>query len=111
MPDFRDRPALSDQAKSRDGKARALLRNAFPSDAGRLAIEQFPSGHSNLTYLLRLGMREIVLRRPPHGSKVKTAHDMSREYRVLLNCTLRTRWRRRFCCIATTSPSWARHSI
>src|SRR5437879_9740022 len=26
---------------------------------------------------------EMVLRRPPFGSKVKTAHDMGREYRVL----------------------------
>jgi aminoglycoside phosphotransferase (APT) family kinase protein len=48
-----------------------------------LEIEQFPGGHSNLTYLLRFGDREIVLRRPPFGSKVKTAHDMGRELRVL----------------------------
>jgi aminoglycoside phosphotransferase (APT) family kinase protein len=32
---------------------------------------------------LKLGAREVVLRRPPFGSKVKTAHDMGREYRVL----------------------------
>lgn len=51
--------------------------------AGPLKIEQFPGGHSNLTYLVRAGSRELVLRRPPVGSKVKTAHDMSREYRVL----------------------------
>jgi len=51
--------------------------------AGPLLIEQFPSGFSNLTYLLRLGGRELVLRRPPFGSKVKSAHDMGREYRVL----------------------------
>jgi aminoglycoside phosphotransferase (APT) family kinase protein len=55
----------------------------FPASEGPLAVEQFPSGHSNLTYLLRLGDREMVLRRPPFGSKVKTAHDMGREYRVL----------------------------
>ena len=50
---------------------------------GSIAVEQFPSGHSNLTYLLRLGSRELVLRRPPFGSKVRSAHDMNREYRVL----------------------------
>jgi aminoglycoside phosphotransferase (APT) family kinase protein len=50
---------------------------------GPVSIEQFPSGHSNLTYLLRLGSRELVLRRPPFGSKVRSAHDMAREYRVL----------------------------
>src|SRR5215467_5498826 len=47
------------------------------------AIEQFPSGFSNLTYLIRAGDRELVLRRPPIGAKIKTAHDMSREYRIL----------------------------
>ena len=52
-------------------------------DRGPLRIEQFPSGHSNLTYLVRLGDSEFVLRRPPFGSKVKSAHDMGREYRVL----------------------------
>ena len=51
--------------------------------ASALAVEQFPGGHSNLTYLLRAGSRELVLRRPPHGSTVRTAHDMGREVRVL----------------------------
>ncbi|MCC6699712.1 MAG: phosphotransferase family protein [Candidatus Hydrogenedentes bacterium] len=51
--------------------------------SGPLVIEQFPSGHSNLTYLIRAGDRELVLRRPPFGSTVKSAHDMGREYRVL----------------------------
>src|SRR4051812_47483883 len=50
---------------------------------GAIAIEQFPGGHSNLTYLVRHGDREYVLRRPPFGSKVKTAHDMGREFTVL----------------------------
>ena len=51
--------------------------------SGPVSVEQFPSGHSNLTYLVRLGSREVVLRRPPFGSKVRSAHDMAREYRVL----------------------------
>src|SRR5688572_24255195 len=48
-----------------------------------VSVEQFPGGHSNLTYLVRVGDREAVLRRPPFGSKVKSAHDMGREYRLL----------------------------
>jgi aminoglycoside phosphotransferase (APT) family kinase protein len=48
-----------------------------------LVIEQFPHGHSNLTYLVRSGEREWVLRRPPFGNRVKTAHDMGREFRLL----------------------------
>ena len=60
----------------------AYLRRHLPG-AGPLAVEQFPSGHSNLTYLLRWGGQEYVLRRPPFGNVVKSAHDMGREYRVL----------------------------
>ena len=61
----------------------SYLHGAIDGASGPLVIEQFPSGHSNLTYLLRLGERELVLRRPPFGSKVKSAHDMGREYKVL----------------------------
>jgi aminoglycoside phosphotransferase (APT) family kinase protein len=50
---------------------------------GAIDVEQFPGGHSNLTYLVRVGAREMVLRRPPFGSRVKSAHDMGREHRVL----------------------------
>ncbi len=50
---------------------------------GPLTIEQFPSGYSNLTYLLKIGDQQFVLRRPPFGNQVKSAHDMGREYRVL----------------------------
>lgn len=61
----------------------AWLRQSLPEFSGVLTIEQFPHGHSNLTYLLRIGPRELVLRRPPFGNQVQTAHDMGREYRVL----------------------------
>jgi len=64
-------------------KLEPFLRTHFPLEAGPLAVRQFPSGHSNLTYSVRFGEREFVLRRPPFGSKVKTAHDMGREFRVL----------------------------
>jgi len=46
-------------------------------------VRQFPSGFSNLTYLVTAGERSMVLRRPPVGSTVKSAHDMGREVRVL----------------------------
>jgi aminoglycoside phosphotransferase (APT) family kinase protein len=46
-------------------------------------VEQFPGGHSNLTYLISYGSREFVLRRPPVGPVAPTAHDMPREYRLL----------------------------
>jgi aminoglycoside phosphotransferase (APT) family kinase protein len=84
MTDFRDRPANLRPGEELDlARLEPFLRFHFPDAAGPLEIAQFPSGHSNLTYLLRLGGREMVLRRPPFGTKVKSAHDMSREYRVL----------------------------
>src|SRR6266567_3959990 len=48
-----------------------------------MTVEQFPGGHSNLTYLLRFGHQEFVMRRPPFGPVPPRAHDMAREYRVL----------------------------
>ncbi len=63
-------------------KLTAYLDGELPP-GGTVAVEQFPGGHSNLTYLVRHGEREYVLRRPPFGSKVKSAHDMGREYTVL----------------------------
>ncbi|HEU4384633.1 MAG TPA: phosphotransferase family protein [Anaeromyxobacteraceae bacterium] len=61
----------------------AFLRGAFPGLSGPVEVEQFRRGHSNLTYLLRFGGREAVLRRAPHGANVKTAHDMRREFTIL----------------------------
>jgi aminoglycoside phosphotransferase (APT) family kinase protein len=62
---------------------RAYLAKQLPDYAGKLQVRQFPSGFSNLTYLLQLGDRKLVLRRPPFGTKAKSAHDMGREFRVL----------------------------
>jgi aminoglycoside phosphotransferase (APT) family kinase protein len=47
-------------------------------------ISQFPGGHSNLTYLLRFGAAEIVIRRPPFGPVAPRAHDMAREFHWLV---------------------------
>ncbi len=59
------------------------LREQLGKPDAVIELEQFPGGHSNLTYLVRIDGEDFVLRRPPFGSKVKTAHDMSREYRML----------------------------
>ena len=64
-------------------KLEAYLRQVLPELSGPLAIAQFPKGYSNLTYLVCAGERELVLRRPPFGAKIRTAHDMGREYRIL----------------------------
>jgi aminoglycoside phosphotransferase (APT) family kinase protein len=82
--DFLDKTRPVRQGEQLDlGKLEPWLRARFPDEKGPLVVEQFPSGHSNLTYFVRLGQMELVLRRPPFGSQVKTAHDMGREFRVL----------------------------
>ncbi len=48
-----------------------------------LGIELIAGGRSNLTYRLDLSGSRLVLRRPPLGHVLPTAHDMSREFRVL----------------------------
>ena len=45
-------------------------------------VQQFRSGASNLTYLLRYPDQELVLRRPPIGTKAVSAHDMKREFLI-----------------------------
>jgi aminoglycoside phosphotransferase (APT) family kinase protein len=45
-------------------------------------VQQFSGGASNLTYLLRYPDQDLILRRPPVGTKAKGAHDMGREYRI-----------------------------
>lgn len=55
----------------------------WPEFEDGVAIEQFPSGFSNLTYLVKSGPQEFVLRRPPIGAQVKGGHNMKREYDFL----------------------------
>lgn len=88
-----DRPASVRPGEELDvDSLEVYLAEQRPELAGRIEVEQFPSGFSNLTYLLtieRPGDRageppvELVLRRPPFGSRVATAHDMEREHRIL----------------------------
>ena len=84
MQDFRDKPTDIRAGEELDlAKLEPFLRSHFPGEGAHFGVTQFPSGHSNLTYSVRLGGRQMVLRRPPFGSKVRSAHDMSREFRVL----------------------------
>ena len=60
-----------------------FVRERIPDLSGALETLQFPHGSANLTYLLRFGGTELVLRRPPFGVVAPGAHDMKREHRVL----------------------------
>ncbi|MBK8703610.1 MAG: phosphotransferase family protein [Saprospiraceae bacterium] len=59
------------------------LRKRWPGFEDINDIHQFPGGYSNLTYLLVTNLGEFVLRRPPIGANIQSAHDMSREFKVL----------------------------
>lgn len=75
-------PVREDERFDADRVA-AYLRGRLPGSEQPLEVVQFAGGHANLTYLLRFGAQEYVLRRPPLGPVAATAHDMGREYRVL----------------------------
>jgi aminoglycoside phosphotransferase (APT) family kinase protein len=66
-----------------EGKIYDCLMANIPGLSGPMTLTQFPSGFSNLTYLVRVGDKEMVLRRPPFGANIKSAHDMGREHRIL----------------------------
>ena len=81
---------MSDTVRVREGEGfdagaveRVLREKIDGLPAGQLVIEQFPSGASNLTYLLKVGEWEGVLRRPPMGPIPPKAHDMGRESGIL----------------------------
>jgi aminoglycoside phosphotransferase (APT) family kinase protein len=61
----------------------AYLKDKLEGAGQGITLEQFPGGHSNLTYLLRTPAREYVLRRGPLGPVAPKAHDMAREFTVL----------------------------
>ena len=81
---------MSETIAVRDGEAfdleaveRYLRAHVEDVPEGELRISQFPSGASNLTYLVEVGGWEGVLRRPPLGPVPPKAHDMGRESGIL----------------------------
>ena len=69
-----------------DGNAlQAYLVTVLPTydTTAPLLIERIRGGHSNETFFIASGTQEWVLRRPPYGPLLPTAHDVGREYRIL----------------------------
>ena len=62
---------------------KSFLINELNLIEGIIKISQFPSGFSNLTYLVNFNETDYVLRRPPIGANIKSGHDMKREYTIL----------------------------
>ncbi|MDG2305367.1 MAG: phosphotransferase family protein [Candidatus Binatia bacterium] len=66
-----------------EARLEEFLRAQVPDLSGKMEVRQFHGGHANLTYDLRFGHREMVLRRPPLGPVAPKSHDMRREYKAL----------------------------
>lgn len=64
------------------GRLDAWLKNHIDGLEGSPEIRQYPRGASNLTYRIRYANRDLVVRRPPAGTKAKSAHNMAREYQI-----------------------------
>jgi aminoglycoside phosphotransferase (APT) family kinase protein len=75
-------PVRPDEDLDRESLASYLLPRLLRAK-GPMEVAQFAGGKANLTYLLRFGSTEYVLRRPPLGPVAPTSHDMGREFRVL----------------------------
>jgi aminoglycoside phosphotransferase (APT) family kinase protein len=79
-----DQPTQTRAGEELDpAKLKAYLRGKAPGFEGEISIAQFPGGYSNLTYFIQAGAHAYVLRRPPFGVNIKSAHDMAREFTVL----------------------------
>src|SRR5260370_38567469 len=68
---------------------RQYLAQHIPGEDAPLEVIRISGGHSNETFYIQRGAQEGVLRRPPRGPLLPTAHDVLREDRVLkaLNTT------------------------
>jgi len=81
-------PALAGSAEVRPGEelniaaVDAWLKARVTGLSGEPELTQFSGGASNWTYRLLYPTHDLVLRRPPAGTKAKSAHDMGREYRI-----------------------------
>ena len=80
MPEFGE---VRDEERLEWSKLADYLRDKLAGADQPLHVFQFRGGHSNLTYLLRFGETEWVMRRSPFGPLPVGGHDMGREYRVL----------------------------
>lgn len=81
---FIDKPVAARPSEVPDaGQLQQYLQEQGIKGVDQLEILQFPGGYSNLTFLVKTASQEMVLRKPPIGAQIKTAHDMSREFKVL----------------------------
>jgi aminoglycoside phosphotransferase (APT) family kinase protein len=86
MESVTDRPEVAEVRPGEEldwASLEAHLRDHLPHAVGEFSVRQFPNGSANLTYLVRFGEVDLVVRRPPFGVIATAAHDMRREHKVL----------------------------
>ncbi|MRX27251.1 SDR family oxidoreductase [Kangiella sp. HZ709] len=82
--DYTDKPTQVREDETLDeASLLAYLNQQLDLNASSLEVLQFPGGNSNLTYQITINQQNYILRRPPIGTKAKSAHDMGREFTVL----------------------------
>jgi aminoglycoside phosphotransferase (APT) family kinase protein len=80
MTDTEDRLLAETAMLVRPEVLTRLLRENFGTDDDVVITGRAQSGSSNVTAFVSFGSRELVVRRPPAGELLPTAHDMGREY-------------------------------
>ena len=63
-------------------KVDVWIKNNIPNVVGTPEITQYTGGASNWTYRIKYDSHDLILRRPPAGTKAASAHDMKREYEI-----------------------------
>ncbi len=63
-------------------KVDSWLKQNIPNLIGTPEITQYTGGASNWTYRIKYDSHDLILRRPPAGTKAVSAHDMKREYEI-----------------------------
>ncbi len=71
-----------------------------------IEVKQFSEGYSNLTFLIKIGEWESVMRRPPFGKIPPKAHDMEREYKLLEKINPVSRLLQNHTYVNTTRTLW-----
>ncbi len=96
MADFQDHPTAVRLGEELDvGKLELFLRGHFRNEAGAMRVEQFPNGHSNLTYAIRFGESRIRPAPPAlrQQSEIRTRHEPRVSRAVETACVLSARTR------------------
>jgi hypothetical protein len=87
--DLTDQPEETRAGEELDpAKITDFLSETIPGGMGSITLQQFPRGYSNLTYLVKAGEEEFVLRRPPFGTKAKRPMTWGGNSGSSVPCTL-----------------------